>query len=62
MIIRKVRDGNTYLFTVGSLVPNILDVGQNFEPLCEFATLKEAAAFLNYLNGGIGDGWRTTQP
>jgi hypothetical protein len=51
MIMRRVRDGSSYLYQVGSIQYFRVD-GPAFEPVAEFGTLMEAAQLLNYINGG----------
>lgn len=41
-------------YAVCLLLPNKLDVGQHVHVLSRFSKEKDAAAFVNYLNGGEG--------
>ena len=52
MIMRRVRDGNNYLYQVGSVIPYTREGTLGFEPVAEFNTIMEAAQLLNFINGG----------
>jgi hypothetical protein len=53
-VYRKIREGASWLYTVGYWIPGAAKDGGSWEPLEDTSNEDEARQLVNYLNGGNG--------